>query len=327
MWLGKLVKLLHRKQKKHIADFMSRFNHKTCLINIKCAICVSENFYIFNQVDRYNIPYPTGICLHCGNIQQVQYYSNFDLIKFYQLFYRKIYTKLSPYDSFINSSKSGISSFINNQVSVKDKVLEIGCDTGGNLYDFHREGAICFGLDYDLSRLQIGHNFGINVICGSIEVLNKSSKFNLIILCHVLEHVVNPRDLLISLLDHLKPNGQIYIEVPSMEQILRGSYNYDVKKYFQNAHVVHFTTPSFMNLIKSLDLEIVNFDPFIKCTLRKNSSYNSEKPFEIELDPTYAFNLIASLEKESSRIFRNSSKFALEFLYSKLFYFKSIFTN
>ncbi len=100
-----------------------------------------------------------------------------------------------------------------------------------------------------------------------------------------------------------------------------------MKKYFQNTHVVHFTTPSFMNLIKSLDLEIVNFDPFIKCTLRKNLSCNSEERIEIDLDPTYAFNLIASLEKESSRIFRNMFKFTLEYVYSKLFYFKSIFTN
>ncbi len=71
---GKLVKLLHRKQNKYVVEFLSQFNHNTCLVDIKCAICVGENFYTFNHVDRYNIPYPTGICLNCGNIQQVQYY-------------------------------------------------------------------------------------------------------------------------------------------------------------------------------------------------------------------------------------------------------------
>ena len=84
---------------------------------------------------------------------------------------------------------------------------------------------------------------------GSLESLRNGEKFDLVILSHVLEHVVNPVAFLKKIRSHLADEGLLYIEVPSLEGVLDGKYYYDLARYFQNAHVSHFSSDSLENVM------------------------------------------------------------------------------
>ena len=61
---------------------------------------------------------------------------------------------------------------------------------------------------------------------------NSQQLYDGIILRHVIEHLLNPRELLLKIKNLLKPNGKLYIEVPGLLDILNGKYEFDLKSYF-----------------------------------------------------------------------------------------------
>jgi 2-polyprenyl-3-methyl-5-hydroxy-6-metoxy-1,4-benzoquinol methylase len=71
--------------------------------------------------------------------------------------------------------------------------------------------------------LSVAKSNGINVRKGSIEQIKSNEKFDLIILSHVLEHLLNPSVFLKKIKSILSDNGILYIEVPSLEGILKRS--------------------------------------------------------------------------------------------------------
>ena len=247
-------------------EFISKNDEKNVLEKQNCFLCDSEKFHLINEVDRYGFYYPTGMCTQCGNVQQTKYYKESVLIDFYANFYRKIYGNSSSVQLFKSQKKySGnkIFDFVAKYRNPKN-VLEIGCGAGGILAVFKENGANVTGLDFDDDYLNEARNHDINVIKGSTEVLDIDQKFDVIILSHLLEHIVNPHDFLQDVKRFLSKDGLIYIEVPSINSVRDGAFHYDLLRYWQNAHTIHFTTKSLSLLCKSVGLENVFSTNFIE---------------------------------------------------------------
>ena len=119
---------------------------------------------------------------------------------------------------------------------------------------FRDAGSNVLGLDFDDEFLDIARARQINVKLGSTEVLNANDKYDLIILSHVLEHIVEPTEFLKKVIQFLSDDGLIYIEVPSVDRVADGAYSYDLLNYFQNAHTIHFTTKTLAMICKSIGL-------------------------------------------------------------------------
>jgi SAM-dependent methyltransferase len=64
-----------------------------------------------------------------------------------------------------------------------------------------------------------------------------TEEFDLVSLCHVLEHCANPRDVVRRMRRDVKHGGHVYIEVPCIERPYRG--NLDV--FFWEEHVSYFS--------------------------------------------------------------------------------------
>jgi SAM-dependent methyltransferase len=185
---------------------------------------------------------------------------------FYSNYYRKIYGNLPPSELFDwQKSDRGkdLFAFVSSIISPK-KVLEVGCGSGGLLAVFKENNCDVVGLDFDDNYLQIARDNGIKVHNGSIEVLGNEEKFDVIILSHVLEHIVDPLPFLESLVKHLSKDGVLYIEVPSLNNVASGGYSYDLLRYWQNAHTIHFSNLSLRLLCKRVGLRCVKSTDFIK---------------------------------------------------------------
>ncbi len=77
-----------------------------------------------------------------------------------------------------------------------------------------------------------------------IEHTNEDIKYDFIIMSHVLEHFINPKLVLNKIKDLLKPDGIVYIEVPSL-------YNaeYRIKSVWRPEHLSYYTKTSLETLM------------------------------------------------------------------------------
>ena len=91
------------------------------------------------------------------------------------------------------------------------------------------------------------------------------------ILNHVLEHIVNPIETLISIRELLKENGILYIEVPTLESI-ETNYNYDIFTYLQSAHIYNFSNNIFKQMITSSGFNIIKEYENIAIVAKKSNT-------------------------------------------------------
>jgi len=102
-----------------------------------------------------------------------------------------------------------ISQFQSNRDS-KREILDYGGAQGYNLYAFSQAGDACYMLDP--ARWHLPSN--VQYLGVDISDLPDDQLFDVILACHVYEHVGNPGRLIEETLRHLSSHGVLYIEVP-----------------------------------------------------------------------------------------------------------------
>ena len=106
-------------------------------------------------------------------------------------------------------------------IPAKSKVLDIGC-TNGNLRKF-LEDCNYFGVDVNLEHINGLLKEKIKVKQADLnkdEIPFKNEKFDFIFLLDILEHVVNPKKLIIDSKKRLMKNGRMIITLPNDYHIL-----------------------------------------------------------------------------------------------------------
>ena len=179
------------------------------------------------------------------------------MLKYYNNLYAFFNNPEERFISQFNSAKykfNILKNFINFD-SAKN-VLEIGCGTGGILSFFQSIKCDVTGVDYENDHLEFARKKNIKTFS---DYKNIDKKFDIVILSHVLEHLVEPDEVLNNCKKLLKKNGLIYIEVPSIESIPK-HYDYNLSNYLHIAHVTHFTKNTFINFINLKGFEIKYID-------------------------------------------------------------------
>ncbi|MEM1176426.1 MAG: class I SAM-dependent methyltransferase [Pseudomonadota bacterium] len=210
--------------------------------------------------DRYGFPFETGICSVCGNVQQSKYYDTETLVDFYTNYYRDIYGSMSGHELFVHQFNRGkaVYEFVEEHCGDVKRVLEVGAGAGGIIKRFQDKGHQVVGVDYDQRYEEYAATKGVKVLDGGLDALEgESDKYDLVIVCHVLEHIVDPADFLSQLKMRLSPGGMIFIEVPVIDDLLEGAYRGEFTRYLQNAHVVHYTNASLRKLLEVQSLQVL----------------------------------------------------------------------
>jgi SAM-dependent methyltransferase len=88
-------------------------------------------------------------------------------------------------------------------------ILDFGGDDGHFLMPMKKRGHNCYVVDYYKNTLK-----GIKRLGNTLTDIPLEYKFDLIICRHVLEHLAEPKKLLIGLRDYLNDQGLVYTEVP-----------------------------------------------------------------------------------------------------------------
>ena len=146
-------------------------------------------------------------------------------------------------------------------------ILEIGCGCGAmmgyikGMYPHTR----MYGVELVPEVARIAKHMG-EVVCGNIENMDypwEEGYFDYIIMGDVLEHLMDPKEVLIRIRNYLKEGGHIIVSMPNMKHysVLLPLLRWDVFPYMDSGildrtHVKMYTGTEIQNLVQSSGYEI-----------------------------------------------------------------------
>ena len=136
-------------------------------------------------------------------------------------------------------------------------LLDFGAGTGEFLLAARRAGWNCSGVEPSPeARTRIHQDIDVYE---SLRGLN--SRFNVITLWHVLEHVHELNDTLAKLISLLEPDGTLFIAVPNRDSYDAHHYGKYWAGYDVPRHLWHFTKPSMLRLLSRHQLKVADILP------------------------------------------------------------------
>ena len=131
------------------------------------------------------------------------------------------------------------------------RVLDIGCGNGGLLLALKERGFNRLeGMDPSAACVARLKEHGLEAFRGWLgDIPHGSEKYDLIILSHVLEHLLDPRIALSSLQTLLTTNGRVYVETP--DAVRYAEFPSVPFYYFDSEHINHFDRASLDNLARA----------------------------------------------------------------------------
>ena len=232
-----------------------------------CAACETRNFESLQYHDRFGLGFGAFICRSCGLVSTSPRIKDEQLPEYYRRFYLPLTMGVEGSDApkFLVSSEQGAKIysfvapyFLSRSETVLD-VGEVGCGPGGNLAairdQFARDGmhARVTGCEYSEHYADYASNqLGITYVQGGLdELLAGHYQFDLLVLSHVFEHMVDLRQVKEKLLRLLKPQGLLYVEVPGLLSFQeKAYYQAELRRFLTHAHVYNFSLASLMAVMQ-----------------------------------------------------------------------------
>lgn len=217
----------------------------------KCYICNSSNYRSITNKSKYLIVR----CQNCSfsfttpipdQKEIEEYYSKFD------------YKDSLLAEKVIRSDAKRSLRKISKYVKKKGELLDVGCGRGYFLDESRKLGWKVHGVDtsevvtdYARSKLHL------DVLCRNIFSFQPAQAFDLITLNQVVEHFVNPKELINQCGKHLIKGGLLYIATPNVEsvsaRVLKDNFDY----YIPPEHLSYFSQRTLRRLLEKLRFKVL----------------------------------------------------------------------
>jgi SAM-dependent methyltransferase len=152
--------------------------------------------------------------------------------------------------------------FINN-IEQSDTVLDVGCGNGSLTYDIASKAKFVFGIDINKKNIDFAcKNFkrnNIHYIYGDATTYIFESKFDVIVLSNVLEHI-EKRQQFLEKLKNLA--SRFLIRVPMIDRSWVTLYKKELNIEYRsdNTHYIEYTFTDFYRELNDCGLHIVNYE-------------------------------------------------------------------
>jgi 2-polyprenyl-3-methyl-5-hydroxy-6-metoxy-1,4-benzoquinol methylase len=194
--------------------------------SMECSICHfhdSSSSYLNLYDDRYGYPGRFAIfqCLLCGHKQLKADFTSDQLLELYSNYYPRSSFDLQQYKP--HQEVSGFNAWLNGDycsaylwIPKNVRVLDIGCGFGESLGYYTARGCEAYGVEADINIERIAQTFNLNIHVGLFKSdVYESNFFDYITLDQVIEHAVNPVQMLCDIAQVLKPGGKVILSTPN----------------------------------------------------------------------------------------------------------------
>lgn len=149
------------------------------------------------------------------------------------------------------------------------KVLDIGCATGFLGEYLQTRHCTVWGIDSNAEAIfeakkHLFRAFTLDIENQKLSDVLEQNKFDVIILAAVLEHVRNPKEILMECGEHLSESGILIMSVPNIAnyktrlKLLIGDFTYTEYGILDKTHVHLYTKKTARELIKDAKYVILN---------------------------------------------------------------------
>jgi len=140
------------------------------------------------------------------------------------------------------------------------RLLDFGCGTGGFLLKAQNLAAIAHGMELETRLSSHYKSRGLTVFQSLSDIPSdiRGGGYDIITMFHVLEHIPDPKSILVELSEMLADGGQIIVEVPNADDALLTLYKNDPFSNFTywSCHLFLFTLKTLGMLISQVNLKV-----------------------------------------------------------------------
>lgn len=226
------------------------------LIKRRCPSCGSSNYSLSMEKDYMKIV----CCDSCGLIYTNPIFNEDHYKKLYQSSeYQNIMKNLGEDSHDYRVERFGMervkimSDFL---ISNKVDYLDVGCSTGFVVEAAKQKGWNAIGIDLNPSAISFGVSKGLDLYNSSLEDFDSEMEFDAISLFDVLEHLVNPSDILKQVSKKLKSGGILFLYVPNWDSASRFLLNKDAHFIWPTHHLNYYSPKTITSFLESFDYDV-----------------------------------------------------------------------
>jgi len=209
--------------------------------------------------------YDLSICTACSANQLSSPPSSDQLKVLYEKYYNFEGLKQESYNrirsGFLQSLLYHIWLTIDGDISFHNqkgsgRLLDVGCNEGRGLSIYQKNGFEAEGLELNEQAAAEARKRGFNVDTDPIETLQPKDPYDIVVLSNVLEHSLDPKDMLTHVARILKPGGQVWISSPNVDSWQCSVFGRYWINWHVPFHIVHFSRSTLTNILKETGFEI-----------------------------------------------------------------------
>jgi len=122
------------------------------------------------------------------------------------------------------------------------QLLDIGCNEGRGLKMYAGNGFEVEGIELNEKAAEVARREGFAVHIGTLGRYKLTRQFDVAVLSNVLEHSLDPAEMLRDVHRILKPGGQVWISCPNSRSWLRACFGRYWINWHVPFHIVHFSS-------------------------------------------------------------------------------------
>lgn len=136
------------------------------------------------------------------------------------------------------------------------RLLEVGCGNGRFLALAAAMGWDVLGLEPDPQAVAAARSLGVKIVEGGLEVLDPDQEaFDAVVHSHVIEHVHDPRKMLLQCHRLLRPGGLLWLETPNLAALGHMRFGQVWYGLDPPRHLVLFSREGLVGLLRDTGFE------------------------------------------------------------------------
>jgi 2-polyprenyl-3-methyl-5-hydroxy-6-metoxy-1,4-benzoquinol methylase len=130
------------------------------------------------------------------------------------------------------------------------RLLDVGCNEGRGLRIYTRHGFQAEGLELNENAAEVARRCGFVVETVDLSQFEPRELYDIVILSNVLEHALNPVEMLGHVARLLRTGGQVWISCPNGKSWLRGAFGSSWINWHIPFHISQFSTKTLSNVLR-----------------------------------------------------------------------------
>jgi len=221
-----------------------------------CNLCGARDEVVVGTRDRDGQPLRTVLCRRCGLVWTNPRPTAAEMNAYYGTTYRADYKGHStpPLRKLVRGFLGASDRRAMLRAFGARTLLDVGCGAGELVYLMRRDGVEASGLDPGIEFAEFARTvLGVPIQTAAVDAaVVPAASLDLITMFHALEHVPDPRAVLLTVRGWLKRGGHLVVEVPNIAACLQAPSH-----QYHYAHLHHFTGSTLGALGEAVGLLLV----------------------------------------------------------------------